>query len=71
MADEEEAALLLPRANEDARVKTKVWNDASPLKDIERIKPSLLLFRCFLDGFQPTFVVEGWYYVLLRKILYM
>ena len=55
MADEEEAALLLPRANEDARVK-KVWNDASPLKDIESIEPSLLLFRCFLDGFQPTFV---------------
>ena len=53
MVDEEEAALL-PRANEDARVKTKVWNDASPLEAIERIEPNLLLFRCFLNGFQPT-----------------
>ena len=65
MVDEEEAALL-PRANEDARVKTKVWNDASPLEAIERIEPKPLCFGASLMASNPPSRSKGgitFYYV--------
>ena len=58
MVDEEEAALL-PRANEDARVKTKVWNYAYPLTDIECIEPNPLCFGSLMAFNQPSWSKGG------------